>query len=269
MQSTQSTQSTQSASASAAASQSATATAASQSAVTHHLHCKVCGTHFKFSQCTNWEERPQYRCNPCGENHHTCPNCLEGESQPCTLEEMHIEKADRRQKMRDIPSRQCTTCSRRFSRNECTKKDTCPICLTPTAVHVSKGKLLDGETAHDYIRNYFQLLADKRLLRTVRVHELGPSAFHLLSISLHDGSAFVIRTGLRRNEIDDDRIMQRLFTRLRRADSPDTPLRRIRVLVTTTITDHVDVFKGLVLTEENDGNHFQIDIHTDDAFDDY
>jgi hypothetical protein len=63
--------------------------------------------------------------------------------------------------------------------------------------------------------------------------------------------------------------MQRLFTRLRRTDSPDTPLRRIRVLVTTTITDHVDVFKGLVLTEENDANHFQIDIHTDDAFDDY
>jgi hypothetical protein len=31
----------------------------------------------------------------------------------------------------------------------------------------------------------------------------------------------------------------------------------------------VDVFKGLVLTEENDGNHFPIDIHTDDAFDDY
>ena len=253
-------QSTQTASASA----SATA-----SAIADHLHCTVCGTHFKFSQCTNWEARPEYRCNPCGENHHTCPNCLESDSQPSTLEEMRVEKADRRKKMRDIPSRQCTTCSRRFSRNECTKKDTCPTCLTPTAVHVSEGKLLDGETAHDYIRNYFQLLADKRLLRTVRVHELGPSAFHLLNIPLHDGNGFVIRTGLRRSELDDDRIMQRLFTRLRRADSPDTPLRRIRVLVTTTITDHVDVFKGLVLTEENDGNHFQIDIHTDDAFDDY
>ena len=253
-------QSTQTASASASA---------SASAIADHLHCTVCGTHFKFSQCTNWEARPEYRCNPCGENHHTCPNCLESDSQPSTLEEMRVEKADRRKKMRDIPSRQCTTCSRRFSRNECTKKDTCPICLTPTAVHVSKGKLLDGETAHDYIRNYFQLLADKRLLRTVRVHELGPSAFHLLNIPLHDGNGFVIRTGLRRSELDDDRIMQRLFTRLRRTDDPHTPLRRIRVLVTTTITNHVDVFKGLVLTEENDGNHFQIDIHTDDAFDDY
>lgn len=238
-------------------------------AAADHLHCKVCGTHFQFDKCTNWEENPAFRCNPCSEDHHTCPNCLESESQPSTLEEMRAEKADRRQKMRDIPSRQCTDCGLRFSLNECAKKDTCPTCLTPTAVHVSKGKLLDGETAHDYIRNYFQLLADKRLLRTVRVHELGPVAFHLLNIPLHDGNAFVIRTGLRRDELDDERIRRRLFTRLRRADSPDTPLRRIRVLVTTTITDRVDVFKGLVLTEENDGNHFPIDIHTDDAFDDY
>ena len=257
MQSTQSTQST------ASASGAASATAAD------HLHCTVCGTHFQFNKCRNWEENPAFRCNPCSEDRHCCPNCLEHASKPSTLEEMRAEKADRRQKMRDIPSRQCSDCGRRFSHNECTKKDTCPTCLTPTAVHVSEGKLLDGETAHDYIRNYFQLLADKRLLRTVRVHELGPSAFHLLNIPLHDGNAFVIRTGLRGDELDDDRIMQRLFSRMRRADSPDTPLRRIRVLVTTTITDHVDVFKGLVLTEENDGNHFPIDIHTDDAFDDY
>lgn len=252
MQSMQSTQSTQ-----------------TTSATADHLHCTVCGHHFKFSQCASWEERPEYRCNPCSEDRHTCPICLEGASQPCTFEEMRAEKADRRKKMRDIPSRQCTTCSCRFSRNECTQKDSCPTCLTPTAVHVSEGKLLDGETAHDYIRNYFQLLADKRLLRVVRVHELGPRAFHLLSIPLHDGTTFMIATGLREPELNDERIMQRLFSRLRRADSPDTPIRRIRVLVTTTITDHVDVFKGLVLTEENDGNHFQIDIHTDDAFDDY
>jgi hypothetical protein len=182
---------------------------------------------------------------------------------------MRVEKADRRKKMRDIPSRQCTDCGRRFSRKEGTKADLCPTCLTPTAVHVSEGKLLDGETAHDYIRNYFQLLADKRLLRIVRVHELGPRAFHLLSIPLHDGTTFMIATYLRGPELDDERIMQRLFSRLRRADSPSSPLVRIRVLVTTTVTEHVDVFKGLTLTEENDGNHFRIDIHTDDAFDDY
>ena len=232
----------------------------------HHLYCTVCGTHFEFFQCVNWSDNPEHRCNQCSENHHCCPNCLEFAARPCSIEEMRAEKDDRRKKMRDIPSRQCTNCSRRFSRNECTKADTCPTCLTPTAVHVSKGKLLDGETAHDYIRNYFQLLADKRLLRTVRVHELGPSAFHLLSIPLHDGTAFVIRTGLRRNEIDDDRIMQRLFSRSRK---PNTSTIFLRVLVSIIVTDRVDVFKGLVLTEENEDNHIPLHIDAADLWDNY
>ena len=231
----------------------------------HHLYCTVCGTHFEFFQCVNWDDNPESRCNQCSENHHCCPNCLEDGAQPCSLQDMQREKDDRRKKMRDIPSRQCTTCSRRFSLNECTKKGSCPTCLTPTAVHVSKGKLLDGETARDYIHHYFQLLADKGLLRVIRVFEDG-MAFHLVVIPLHDGTTFVIGTHLHDHELEDDSIMQRLFSRYRQ---PNTSNIFLRILISTIITDRVDVFKGLALTEENDDNHIPLHIDAADLWDNY
>lgn len=181
---------------------------------------------------------------------------------------MILERDDRRKKMRDIPSRQCTDCGLRFSLNESTNADSCPTCLTPTAVHVSEGKLFDGETAHDYIRNYFQLLADKRLLRVIRVSE-DELAFHLLSIPLHDGTTFMLGTHLHKHEIDDNQIMLRLFTRSHRPKFPTSPLVRICTLVSTTVTSHVDVFKGLTLTEENDDNQFQLIIDEKDLVDCY
>jgi hypothetical protein len=178
---------------------------------------------------------------------------------------MHAEKLDRRKKMRDIPSRQCNDCGLRFSLNECTKKDTCPTCLTPTAVHVSKGKLLNGETARDYICRYFQLLADKGLLRVIRVYD-DEMAFHLLSIPLHDGTTFMLGTHLHEHERSDDHVMQRLFGRYRR---PSTTNIFIRVLISIIVTNHVDVFKGLTLTEENDDNHFPLHIDAKDLWDNY
>ena len=231
----------------------------------HHLYCTVCGTHFEFFQCVNWSDNPEHRCNQCSENHHCCPNCLEFAARPCSIEEMQREKDDRRKKMRDIPSRQCTTCSRRFSRNEGTKADTCPTCLTPTAVHVSKGKLLDGETARDYICNYFQLLANKGLLRVIRIYE-DEMAFHLLNIPLHDGTTYMLGTHLHERELDDERIMQRLFSRSRK---PNTSTIFLRVLVSVIVTDRVDVFKGLALTEENEDNHIPLHIDAADLWDNY
>ena len=258
----QSTQSTQSTSASASA---VSITMQGVSDPNHHLHCKVCGTHFEFFQCVNWSDNPEHRCNQCSENGHCCTNCLEFAARPCSIEEMQREKDDRRKKMRDIPSRQCTTCSRRFSRNECTKADTCPTCLTPTAVHVSDGKLLDGETARDYIHNYFQLLADKGLLRVIRIYE-DEMAFHLLNIPLHDGTTYMLGTHLHERELDDERIMQRLFSRARK---PNTSTIFLRVLVSIIVTDRVDVFKGLALTEENEDNHIPLHIDAADLWDNY
>jgi hypothetical protein len=258
----QSTQSMQSTSASASA---VSITMQGVSDPNHHLYCTVCGTHFEFFQCVNWSDNPEHRCNQCSKDGHCCPNCLEFAARPCSIEEMRAEKLDRRKKMRDIPSRQCTTCSRRFSRNECTKADTCPTCLTPTAVHVSKGKLLDGETARDYICHYFQLLADKGLLRVIRIYEDG-MAFHLVVTPLHDGTTFVIGTHLHERELDDERIMQRLFSRARK---PNTSTIFLRVLVSIIVTDRVDVFKGLALTEENDDNHIPLHIDAADLWDNY
>ena len=258
----QSTQSTQSTSASASA---VSITMQGVSDPNHHLYCKVCGTHFEFFQCVNWSDNPEHRCNQCSENGHCCTNCLEFAARPCSIEEMQREKDDRRKKMRDIPSRQCTTCSRRFSRNECTKADTCPTCLTPTAVHVSKGKLLDGETARDYICNYFQLLANKGLLRVIRIYE-DEMAFHLLNIPLHDGTTYMLGTHLHERELDDERIMQRLFSRARK---PNTSTIFLRVLVSVIVTDRVDVFKGLALTEENEDNHIPLHIDAADLWDNY
>jgi hypothetical protein len=250
MQSTQSMQSAVTASASGAAS---------------HLHCNVCGTHFEFFQCVNWSDNPEHRCNPCSENGHRCLNCLEDGAQPSSLQDMQLEKDDRRKKMRDIPSRQCTDCGLRFSLNECTKKGTCPTCLTPTAVHVSKGKLLDGETARDYICKYFQLLANKGLLRVIRIYK-DEMAFHLLNIPLHDGTTYMLGTHLHERELDDERIMQRLFSRYRQ---PNTSTIFLRILVSVTITDRVDVFEGLTLTEENEDNHIPLHIDAKDMWDNY
>jgi hypothetical protein len=250
MQSTQSTQSAVTASASGAA---------------HHLHCKVCGTHFEFFQCVNWSDNPEKRCIPCSENGHRCLNCLEDGAQPSSLQDMQREKDDRRKKMRDIPSRQCTDCGLRFSLNECTKKGSCPTCLTPTAVHVRDGKLLDGETARDYICKYFQLLANKGLLRVIRIYK-DEMAFHLLNIPLHDGTTYMLGTHLHERELDDERIMQRLFSRYRK---PNTSTIFLRILVAVTITDRVDVFEGLTLTEENEDNHIPLHIDAKDMWDNY
>jgi len=251
-------QSTQSAATAAIASASAAANAS-------HLHCKVCGTHFEFFQCVNWSDNPEHRCNQCSEKGHCCLNCLEDGTQPSSLQDMQLEKDDRRKKMRDIPSRQCTDCGLRFSLNECTKKNTCPTCLTPTAVHVSKGKLLDGETARDYICNYFQLLATKGLLRVIRIYEDG-MAFHLLNIPLHDGTTYMLGTHLHERELADERIMQRLFSRYRK---PNTSTIFLRILISVTITDRVDAFEGLTLTEENEDNHIPLHIDAKDMWDNY
>jgi hypothetical protein len=178
---------------------------------------------------------------------------------------MVTEKIERREQMRNIPSFQCGDCGLRFTQQECASHKNsnttcmehclfftnpmndavhhCPTCKTHNAHWVGYSKLLEGETSRDYIHTYFQLLADRGLLCVTR--RLDKEAFHLLTITQHDGTVKTIHTHLHAYELHDHGIVEQLFC----AESFKKGCVTIRIIVDSAQFQRVDVFEGLQLDE--------------------
>jgi hypothetical protein len=120
----------------------------------------------------------------------------------------------------------------------------CPMCHTRNSQWVAYSHLQEGETAQDYIQIYLQQLADQGLLQVTRRLDIG-FAFHMLTLTEHDGNIRMLRTNLHSYELKDHGIVEQLFC----AESFTAGRIVIRVLIGPTITDILDIFNGIHLDD--------------------